>query len=70
MDDQEERELRYRCAVLQALISRGDTNPVSRGQDAQATLTAAGEILCHQAYLLARKMIEVEEAEAGNQVST
>ena len=64
--DREEREFKYRCAVLQALISRGDTNPVSRGQDAEATLTAAGEILCHQAYLLARKMIEVEEAEARN----
>ncbi len=62
--DREEREFGYRCAVLQSLITRGDINPVGRGPEAQAVVTAAGEIVCHQAYLLARKMIEVEESEA------
>lgn len=62
--DREEREFRYRLAVLQALITRADTNPVGRGPDAAAVVTAAGEIVCHQACVLARKMIEVEELEA------
>ncbi len=62
--EREEREFRYRIAVFQALITRADTNPVGRGPDTAAIVTAAGEILCHQACVLARKMIEVEELEA------
>ena len=62
--DREEREFRYRCAVLQGLIARPETRPFGRDTDGTATLTAAGEVACHHVFALARKMIEVEESEA------
>ena len=62
--DREEREVSYRCAALQALIVTGSTRPVSGDPKGNAIVTPAGELLCHQVYALARKMIEVEKAEA------
>ncbi len=62
--DREEKEVRYRCAVLQALITRPETRPFGRDTDGTdtLTLTAAGELACQHAFVLARKMIEVEKS--------
>ena len=62
--DREEREIRYRCAVLEGLIARPDRRPFGRDTEGNPIVTAMGEHLCREAYLLARKMIEIEEAEA------
>ena len=67
MSPREEREIRYRCAVLQGLVARPDTRPFGRDNEGNAIVTARGELLCHEAYGLARKMIEIEEAEEAEE---